>query len=420
LKRLEAVNKSPIYSLFGEMIAGASTIRAYGHQHRFIDLSMNRTDLFHRPYYFLWVCNRWLSIRVELVCSILAMVSGFGIIVAGDRIDAALAGVVLNFVLTFTTSMMWLIRLHAELEMAMNSVERVFEYLEIEQEADAIIPHNRPPTNWPQKGEIKVDNFYLTYSADLEPVLRGLTFNVKPGEKVGIVGRTGAGKSTISLGLFRFIEAMSGKIIIDGIDISTIGLHDLRGSLTIIPQDPVLFTGTLRSNLDPDNIHSDEALYRVLKSVHLIGNADGHRTIHPDLQVQENGSNFSVGQRALICLARALLRDSKVIFIDEATASIDVRTDSLIQETIRDMFSDSTVLTIAHRLRTIVDYDRVLVLDQGRIVEYDTPYNLITKTATPDTEYPSQGLFLDMCEKSGEFDVLFDIAKQKAFPLIQP
>ena len=293
-------------------------------------------------------------------------------------------------------------------------MERVNEYINIEQEPPAIIESHRPPSNWPHEGRIEVKNVSLRYAPDLPDVLKEVTFSINPHEKVAIVGRTGAGKSTLSLAFFRIINLSGGLIIIDGIDISAIGLYDLRSRLTIIPQDPVLFTGTLRSNLDPLESCEDQELWEALKRVNFLDTLQGsdigatNDTIDPsnltlDYPVSENGSNFSQGQRQLLCLARSLMQKNKIIFLDEATASVDYETDRRIQKTIRSEFGDCTIVCIAHRLRTIIDYDKVLVLDKGRVIEYGSPLELIEKS--------SVGVFRSMCEESGEFDELFEMAK---------
>ncbi|CAJ0640524.1 439_t:CDS:2 [Entrophospora sp. SA101] len=243
----------------------------------------------------------------------------------------------------------------------------------------------------------------MQYSPDSPLVLKGISFHVKPTEKIGIVGRTGSGKSTLAISFFRFMEFVSGQIIIDGIDISTLGLFDLRKNLTIIPQDPVLFSGTL-SNLDPFGEHDDLSLMNALRLQSPTTQSSNQITWSLDSLVSENGGNFSQGQRQLIALARALVRSSKLIIMDEATASVDFKTDHMIQETIRQEFKESTLLCIAHRIRTVADYDRILVLDEGRLVEFDHPYTLMQS---------DDSLFRTMCERSGEFAELLDIAKAK-------
>lgn len=265
----------------------------------------------------------------------------------------------------------------SELETDLVAVERVKEYSETATEAEWIKPDHRPPDDWPNTGGVVIEEFDLRYREGLPLVLKQINCDVKPGEKIGIVGRTGAGKSSLTLALFRILERAGGRILIDGIDIATIGLQDLRSRLTIIPQDPVLFSGSVRSNLDPFNKHNDEELWKALEVSHLKSFVSG---LSDGLQhkITEGGENLSVGQRQLVCLARALLRKSKLLVLDEATAAVDLETDELIQQTIRREFADRSVFTIAHRLNTIMDYDRVLVLDNGAVVEFDSPSNLLS------------------------------------------
>lgn len=259
------------------------------------------------------------------------------------------------------------------------SVERVEEYADKPQEAAWKTVDIDP--NWPQKGIVEFKDFKVRYREGLDLVLKGVSFRSKSQEKIGIVGRTGAGKSSLTLSLFRIIEAAGGKIVIDDIDISGIGLHSLRSRLTIIPQDPVLFSGTLRMNIDPFNSFNDDAIWIALEHSHLKAFV---RSLSNGLDhlITEGGENLSVGQRQLVCLARALLRKTKVLILDEATAAIDFETDELIQKTIRTQFDDCTILTIAHRLNTIMDSDRIIVLDQGMIVEFDTPDALMADRNT--------------------------------------
>ncbi|KAF9169455.1 hypothetical protein BGX20_010302 [Mortierella sp. AD010] len=402
LKRIESITKSPIFSHFGESLSGVATIRAYGQEKRFQRENLELLDEHNRPFFYLWVCNRWLSIRVDVLSALVSFFAGLLIVINRSSIDAGAAGLSLSYSLTFTDHVLWLVRLYSNNEMNMNSVERVREYMDLPQEPPAVIEGCRPPPGWPNNGEIKVENLVMQYSPDDPPVIRDVSFHIKPREKVGIVGRTGAGKSTLAVAFFRFMELTSGRITVDGIDISSLGVHDLRSSLTIIPQDPVLFIGTIRTNLDPFNEHDDAALWATLKRVHLIS-GDGTESNsfgNLDSEVQENGINFSQGQRQLIGLARALLKQSKIIILDEATASVDHDTDARIQATIREEFKESTLLTIAHRLRTIIDFDKVLVMDHGRVVQFDTPWNLIR----------TEGIFRGMCRRSGEFELLAEMA----------
>ena len=274
-----------------------------------------------------------------------------------------------------TASLAYVVRFYSLFESNLVSVERIAEYLQIAQEDDWI-KDVRPDADWPRNGEIEFIDYSTRYREGTNLVLKDLNFKVNGAEKVGVVGRTGAGKSSMTLALFRIIEPAGGRIVIDGVDISQIGLHDLKSRLSIIPQDAVLFTGTIRFNLDPFNNYSDEEIYRSLEHAHL---KDYVRTLEGGIEhkIAEGGENLSVGQRQLICLARALLRKSKILVLDEATASVDFATDELVQSTIRSEFKDCTMITIAHRLNTVLDSSRILLLDKGELEEYNSPESLL-------------------------------------------
>ncbi|XP_015764590.1 PREDICTED: multidrug resistance-associated protein 1-like [Acropora digitifera] len=378
LKRIESVSRSPIFNNFFETINGASTIRAFGQQDRLIQDNYHRVDENHVAYFPGVTANRWLALRLEFVGNLAILFAAIFAVIRRDSIDSGLVGLSITYALQVTASLNWMVRMSSELETNIVSVERVKEYAETTTEADWIVPDNRPPDDWPDQGSIVMSDFDLRYREGLPLVLKQINCDIKPGEKIGIVGRTGAGKSTLTLALFRILERAGGKILIDGIDISKLGLQDLRSRLTIIPQDPVLFSGTLRLNLDPFDSHTDEELWGILELSHLKNFVSGleQGLLYP---VTEEGGNLSVGQRQLVCLARALLRKSKVLVLDEATAAVDLETDELIQQTIRREFSDRTIFTIAHRLNTIMDYTRVMVLDNGSIIEFDSPNSLIAR-----------------------------------------
>ncbi|KAJ3333133.1 hypothetical protein HDU76_011210 [Blyttiomyces sp. JEL0837] len=434
LNRIGAVTRSPILSQFTETLNGVSIIRAFQQSERFELEFAHRVDDKNRASYFLAVSNLWLSLRIETVGGMVMFILGIMVIASG--ISPALAGLCLSLSLNLSDQLINMVRNQSRLEMVMNSVERCMEYLEIEQEAAAIVESNRPASNWPSEGCVSFRDLEMRYSASTPVVLHGISAEIGPREKVGIVGRTGAGKSTMTLALLRIIEPSAGTIVIDGVDIREIGLEDLRSHLTIIPQDPVLFAGTVRYNLDPLGTVPDAELWAALKRAHLVtpsvandtvsssSSLRGYHSAGPedngdssgkvkdnefiitlDTAIAEGGSNLSAGQRQLLCLARALARKSRVIMLDEATASVDTETDSRIQETIRTEFAHCTVLTIAHRLKTVVDYDRVIVLDQGKIVENGSPLELIEKSPVK--------VFRKMCEESGEFEELVAIAKRK-------
>ncbi|XP_029305645.1 LOW QUALITY PROTEIN: ATP-binding cassette sub-family C member 2 [Cottoperca gobio] len=377
LRRLDSVSRSPIYSHFSETVSGLSVIRAYNHQERFLKHNTNTIDENLKSVYPWIVSNRWLAIRLEFLGNLVVFFSALFAVISRDSLNSGLVGLSISYSLNVTQTLNWLVRMTSELETNIVAVERVSEYSELENEGKWVTD-TRPPKKWPEAGRLQFDNYKVRYRPGLDLVLHGITCDIESTEKIGIVGRTGAGKSSLTNCLFRIIEAAEGRIFIDGVDISTIGLHDLRNSLTIIPQDPVLFSGSLRMNLDPFDTFSDEEIWRVLELSHLKDYVAG---LQEGLQheVAEGGENLSVGQRQLLCLARALLRKSRILILDEATAAVDLETDDLIQNTIHKEFSHCTVLTIAHRLHSIMDSSRVMVLDAGKIVEFDSPSNLLKK-----------------------------------------
>ncbi|XP_050561843.1 multidrug resistance-associated protein 1 isoform X2 [Spodoptera frugiperda] len=375
LKRLESVSRSPIYSHFGESITGASTIRAYGVSERFVEESERGVDHNQSCYYPSCIANRWLAVRLEMIGNLIIFFSAMFAVLNRDTISAGLVGLSVSYALQITQTLNWLVRMTSEVETNIVAVERIKEYAETEQEAAWTVA-NGPPAEWPATGALQLERLTLAYRAGAEPALRDVTCAVAPRDKLGIVGRTGAGKSTLTLGLFRIVEAVGGRILIDGLDIAAMGLHQLRSRITIIPQDPVLFSGTLRMNLDPFETFSDEDIWRALEYAHLKPFVQG---LPAGLrhEVSEGGENLSVGQRQLVCLARALLRKTPLLVLDEATAAVDLETDELIQKTIRSEFASCTVLTIAHRLNTIMDSTKVMVLDKGQLVEYAPPEQLL-------------------------------------------
>ncbi|KFV63671.1 Canalicular multispecific organic anion transporter 2, partial [Dryobates pubescens] len=396
LKRLESVSRSPIYSHFSETVSGASVIRAYRRVKSFIDINDLKVDENQRSYYPGIVSNRWLGVRVEFVGNCVVLFAALFAVVGRNTLNAGLVGLSVSYALQVVMSLNWMVRMASDLENNIVAVERIKEYSETETEAPWVIEGKRAPEDWPSKGELEFVNYSVRYRKGLDLVLKGINLQVHGGEKasyqlcIGIVGRTGAGKSSMTLCLFRILEAAKGEIRIDGVNISEIGLHDLRSRLTIIPQDPVLFSGTLRMNLDPFNKYSDEEIWKALELSHLKRFVSSQPSML-DYECSEGGENLSVGQRQLVCLARALLRKSRVLVLDEATAAIDLETDDLIQSTIRSQFEACTVLTIAHRLNTIMDYTRILVLDNGTVAEFDTPSRLIA----------AKGIFYSMAKDAG-------------------
>jgi len=351
--------------------------------------------------------NRWLSVRFNLLSSAIVGITGV-VVLLTPGIDASLAGFALAFASSVTSDLLFMVRRFVGLEQSLVEVERVREFSQLDREQPEFI-EPRKPTEWPPRGACVVEDLSIRYAPELPNVLHGLTFTVSAGERVGILGRTGCGKSTLALSFFRFVEASEGRIVIDGLDISKLGLTDLRSRLTIIPQDPTILSGTLRSTLDVFEEYDDAEIFEALRRVHLIPSDDTPEEEEEivnenvfrnlDSPVSEGGDNFSTGEKQLICMARAILKRAKVLVMDEATASVDYATDELISKTIRHEFADSTIMTIAHRLRTVVDYNRVMLLDEGRIVEFDSPAALLSDPSSR---------FYALCKATGkaEFAVL--------------
>ncbi|XP_036811566.1 canalicular multispecific organic anion transporter 2 isoform X4 [Oncorhynchus mykiss] len=390
LKRLESVSRSPIYSHFSETVTGSSVIRAYCRHDAFVLMSDMKVDENQKSYYPGIVSNRWLGVRIEFIGNCIVLFAALFAVIGKDKLNPGLVGLSVSYALLVTMSLNWMVRMTSDLESNIVAVERVKEYSETKTEAPWEVEDKKPSPDWPSQGNVEFSDYSVRYREGLELVLKNLTLSVKGGEKIGIVGRTGAGKSSMTLCLFRLLEAAGGEITIDGVKISEIGLHDLRSKLTIIPQEPVLFSGSLRMNLDPFERYSDGEVWKALELSHL-NKFVSNQPAKLELECSEGGENLSVGQRQLVCLARALLRKTRILILDEATAAIDLETDDLIQSTIRTQFEDCTVFTIAHRLNTIMDYTRVLVLDKGQIAEFDTPTNLLFR----------RGIFYGMAKDAG-------------------
>ena len=409
VKRYEAVLRSVVYAKFGEALTGISTIRAYGLQPRFTSELHTAIDAMDSAYFITFANQRWLSLRLDVIGNLLVFTAGILVVTSRFSVSPAISGVVLSYILQITMMTQWMIRQLAEVENAMNATERVHYYgTELPSEAplhtNAAV-HLRP--TWPEAGKIDFQSVSMRYRPGLPLVLNGVDLSIAGGERIGVVGRTGAGKSSVMSALFRLVELSSGNILIDGVDIQTLGLHDLRKKLAIIPQDPTLFRGTVRSNLDPFEEHTDAELWDALRKSYLVDDAppppemaDGETTptnatqqqrITLSTQVLDAGENFSLGQRQLMALARALVRNSRIIICDEATSSVDHETDRKIQRTMREGFAGRTVLCIAHRLGTVLGYDRVVVMDKGRVVEMGRPKEL----------WERGGLWRGMCERGG-------------------
>ncbi|KAF9302959.1 Multidrug resistance-associated protein 1 [Mortierella antarctica] len=428
LKRLDSTSRSPVYQHFTETLVGVSTIRAMGVDDRFIAENERKATVSSNAFYAFQATNRWLQVRLEALGAVIVLAAALFTVAYRNSLNPGMVGLALSYALTIQADITMLIRSYAELQTQLVSVERVQEYLLKNKEAPSIQDKDAHlPEHWPTEGRVEFRNYSTRYRQGLDLVIKNISFEVQPAEKVGIVGRTGAGKSSLTLALFRIVEAANshwarashneadqdtvvdtssepvdlekvavdldgGSIWIDGVDISTVGLQTLRQRLAIIPQDPTLFAGTVRQNLDPFDELPDADLWEALERAHLkehIASLAGGLSF----AVTQNGDNFSVGQRSLICLARALLRKSKILVLDEATAAVDVETDELIQKTIRSEFKDRTILTIAHRIKTIMDSDKILVLEKGCVEEFESPLALVQNR---------ESLFYKLAYQAGE------------------
>ncbi|KAJ7638358.1 multidrug resistance-associated ABC transporter [Roridomyces roridus] len=384
VQRLESVTQSPLYSMYSENIAGVAVIRAFGASSKILRDMLRAIDTNATAHYWTWGLTRWLSgaqLRFELLAG-LVMCTIAAVMISNKNLSAATAGLALSFSGTVASNLLYLVRRWVQVEQSMVALERVNEYCEIDQEPPEFM-EPRPPPSWPSAGAIQCQDLVVRYAPELPAVLHGLTFNINAGEKIGILGRTGSGKSTLALSFLRFVSPSQGKITIDGIDISQVGLTDLRNKLSIIPQDPTILSGTLRSTLDVLGEYSDAEIFEALRRVHLIQSREVEGAVNVNLfsnldsLISEGGDSLSAGEKQLLCMARAILKKSRILLMDEATASVDYATDELISRTIMEEFTSSTLLTVAHRIRSVINHDKIMVLDQGRIAEFDSPAALL-------------------------------------------
>jgi len=396
LKRLDGISRSPLLQHFSESIKGLSTIRAYNAAPRFVHKYQNLVDTQAKVFTTFWLCSRWLATRVDLCAASLQTLVALIAIAWKDHGDPVVVGVALVWGFQLSGMMQMCVRAFAEVENSATGVERLVAYKHVPQEAEYIL-EPRPIDTWPA-GDIELRNVCARYRPGLPLVLNNVSLHVFAGERVGICGRTGSGKSTTALVLFRMLEVDSGQVIIDGIDAKTIGLKDLRQRMAMIPQDPVLFRMTVRENLDPFQMHTDEQIWKSLEQVAL---GEAIRALDGDLSFlcAEQGSNFSLGQKQLLCIARTLMKVPGVVMMDEATANIDSFSDEVIQRTIRSHFRAVTVLTIAHRLSTIADSNKIAVFEKGELCEYGTPEELVDKGGALAAFFKEAGIELPVRQK---------------------
>ncbi|KAK9911303.1 hypothetical protein M0R45_035220 [Rubus argutus] len=379
LARLSGIQTAPILHHFAESLAGAATIRAFDQQERFSDANLSLIDNHSRPWFHNMSAMEWLSFRLNLLSNFVFAFSLVLLVTLPEGvINPSIAGLAVTYGINLNVLQASIIWNVCNADIKMISVERILQYSNLTSEAPLVIEDSKPPINWPQVGTICFKNLQIRYAEHLPSVLKNISCTFPGQNKVGVVGRTGSGKSTLIQALFRIVEPREGSIIIDGVDICKIGLHDLRSRLSIIPQDPTMFEGTVRGNLDPLEQYSDSDVWEALDKCQL-GDLVRAKEEKLEASVVENGENWSAGQRQLVCLGRALLKKSRIMVLDEATASVDSATERVILKIISQEFKDRTVVTIAHRIHTVIDSDLVLVLSDGRIAEYDTPAKLLER-----------------------------------------
>ncbi len=378
LKRLESISRSPIFSHFAETLHGLSSVRCFQIEKDFLTKHLKTVDTNHRAFFLINASNRWLSIRLELIGGTVTLLTCIILILISTPTTAALAGLALVYITQMLNTLNWGVRQVSETEVRFNAVERLLQYQgdKFPKEAVGICENDPKKGAWPLEGKIEFKQYCMRYRPKLPLVLKNISCNIPAGSSVGICGRTGSGKSSMFTALFRLVEPAEGTIFIDGIDTQKMGLNTLRSRIAIIPQDPVLFVGNIRGNLDPFDTYEDHEIWNALKLCNMY-EAINTRPDKLSTLVSEGGANFSQGERQLLCIARALLRKPKILLLDEATASIDFKTDGLIQTMIKDNFKNCTTLTIAHRLNTIADSDIIMVLDDGNVIEFDSPKNLL-------------------------------------------
>ena len=390
LNRIEGVLNSPILNLVNETIPGTATIRAYNLQNKYIELFQEKVDEHYKLLYYINGTGQWYLLCLNLLSMLFLTYMVIMTLMHKNKFTPKIIGIILTYSLILQEDMIEFLSSFSNFENTMTKLERCLSYTNLISERPNSLTSDLSLRDWPSKGEIIFQNFNVKYRNDTELVLKNINFQIKPGEHLGIVGRTGSGKSTIALCLFRILEAFSGHIYIDGVDISKVGLDKLRGSITIIPQDSTLMNGTLRYNIDPIKAFSDKEIIQVMKKIGFDYIINQHN-LGLDQNISENGSKLSIGEKQLICITRAILRKSKIIVLDEATASIDYKTEEIIQKALNELLNDSTMICIAHRIKTVMNANKILVLENGEIAEFDTPKNLLEN---------KNSLFYDFYSKS--------------------
>ena len=389
----KSIPSSPVLAHVSESVDGSNVIRAFGSNQieRFIRQSEKRIDANNTNQFAGFVVAEWFAMRMQLMGGAILFLVTASLTLMRDYLSPGIIGLAFNYGLAVDEGLESIIQTWSHLEMSMVSPERISEYIGLPSEAPHVIPSTEPKASWPDQGQVSFEHVSFRYKEGGDLVLKDLSFDLQPAEKIGIVGRTGAGKSSLTMALFRINEICGGRILIDGIDTTKLGLQTLRSRLSIITQAPVLFKGTIRTYLDPFDEFQDSMLWDCLRKVQM---AEAIASMEGKLQavMEENGDNFSVGERQMLCMARALLSESRVVIMDEATAAIDQKTDAILQKVIRQEFTKSTVITIAHRLDTVLDADRIMVLDAGQIVEFDSPTALIQR---------GNGHFFDLAKEGG-------------------
>ena len=381
LQRLDALSRSPIQAKVSEGLEGSSTIRVFSREQDFLRTYHGNVDQNSSALLNFITAQRWLGFRIEILGSVVVLTSSLLVVCLNEtlNLDTGIVALLILWSSNFTITLGFFMDAFSEAEAAITAIERVDAMTQLPSEPSMDTPSElEPDASWPSHGILEFRNVCMRYREELPLVLNNLSFRIPGGARVGVVGRTGAGKSSLAVALFRLTEIESGEILLDGRSLSDLGLKDVRGrpnGMAVIPQDPFLAGTTLRECLDPFSLCDDKHILDALRSVRLAKEEDGVSKL--DLNVEEGGSNFSVGERQLLNLARALLTQPRVLVLDEATASVDGETDALIQQMLRQKFSESTVISIAHRLNTIMDYDYVLVMSEGRAVEFGSPAELL-------------------------------------------